>query len=128
MIYYIRKKKEENTMNWKELQFYVMIENRNTPVGRPTYGNIEFFNIFNSYRFRQGLDLFFSCNDSITKENLIEELKGLLYYCFGSKCEYEIYVKRLFDEKELTKIDVYHQILPNIDLLVNMILNSYKKL
>lgn len=86
-----------------------------------------YYNIFNSVKFRNALmDLKYRAR----KERLIdlrEKLRSILAYCFWCKAEYEVIIKGLFDTEE-HKIDVYSQIMPNIDKLYNYLLENWKNI
>lgn len=84
-----------------------------------------YYNIFNSIRFREALmHLKYTSKKDKTLDLKIE-LRQILAYCFWAKAEYEIIIKGLFDTTE-HKIDVYSQIIPNIDKLYNYLLENWK--
>ena len=85
-------------------------------------GKAYFFNIFDSSRLNDGLEKLPRDN----KEEFIKELNSLLRYCFWSKCEYEIYVTDAFHDQpnEITQIDVYEQLKPNLNILADYIWNN----
>lgn len=84
-----------------------------------------YYNIFNSVRFREALmDLKYRSK----KEKMLdlkEELRQILEYCFWCKAEYEVIIKGLFSTEE-HKVDVYSQIMPNIDKLYNYLLENWR--
>ena len=86
-----------------------------------------YYNIFSSVRFRNALmDLKYRAK----KEQLIdlrEELRSILAYCFWCKAEYEVIIKGLFSTEE-HKVDVYSQIIPNIDKLYDYLLENWKNI
>ena len=86
-----------------------------------------YYNIFNNVKFRNALmDLKYRAR----KEQLInlkEELRSILAYCFWCKAEYEVIIKGLFDTEE-HKVDVYSQIIPNIDKLYAYLLENWKNI
>ena len=84
------------------------------------------FNIFNSSRLIDGLKRKFDDNLDANREEFKKEVDSLLRYCFWCKCEYEIYVIDAFhdENKDYTKIDVYTQLKPNLDILVDYILKN----
>lgn len=81
---------------------------------------VENFNIFKNSRFLECLEKtlkhFKDTNDYEVFKN---ELKTDLMYCFWSKREYEISVGDAFENNldMFEKIDVYSQVLPNLDNL-----------
>lgn len=87
---------------------------------------IEDFNIFRSVKFTEGLQEILDKNDYTTFEDFVEKVRQELMYAFWSKCEYEVMIGDLFDTIE-TKIDIYDQVKPNIEILSKYILDNYKK-
>lgn len=85
------------------------------------------FNIFNSSKFNDCVNELIKKYSNFT--DFKEKLKKDLMYCFWSKSEYEIVVGGLFakEDKDLFKIDVYEQVLPNLDILVDYIINEVNK-
>ena len=85
------------------------------------------YDIFSNIKFLQGLQ---RINEEIDIVNDFEtfkvELDSVLRYCFWSKCEYEIYVKDAFHNEptEITKVDVYDQVKPNLEILANYIASN----
>ena len=79
-----------------------------------------YFNIFTNSRFldclEENLEEFKNNNDY---EKFKENLRTDLMYCFWSKREYEISVSDAFETNldMYEKIDVYSQVLPNLDNL-----------
>lgn len=80
------------------------------------------FNIFDSVNFLRGV------NEAIkvigNREEFKDKIDRELKYSFWSKCEYEIYVTDAFHDapNEISKIDVYDQVKPNLDILVDYII------
>ena len=98
------------------LKWYVLAHDFNTD-------EIVSFNIFNSISFTRRLE----CEIKHYKdfETFKEGLRGALFSVFASRVEYEIIcsgVVSLHDNEE--KIDVYQQVLPNLDILANYIINE----
>ena len=85
------------------------------------------FNIFNSAKFNDGVEKLL--NDFITFDDFKEKLKNELMYAFWCKSEYEIAVGGLFSKypAEFDKIDIYTQVLPNLDILAHYIIDFYNK-
>ena len=83
------------------------------------------FNIFNSVRFCKALNK--SLKNFVTMDKFKEELKSDLMYAFWSKREYEISVGDLCegDNCKYQKIDVYEQVLPNLDILAEYIIECH---
>ena len=81
------------------------------------------FDIFSNTRFKEGVDKlleeFISLDDF--KEKLDKELK----YNFWSRAEYEMMCSGLFDRNKAYKIDVYSQVVPNLDILAKYIIEKY---
>lgn len=87
---------------------------------------IEKFNIFRSINFTKWVDI--AIKKYETYEKFREDLRGALFYAFCSKAEYEIICKGLVSIKDNEfKIDVYEQVLPNLDILAKYILTEVNK-
>lgn len=88
--------------------------------------SIESFNIFNSITFNRCLER--SIKKYETFEKFKEDLRGDLFYAFGSKCEYEILCSGLTPKEDnVFKIDIYQQVLPNLDILAKYIIGEINK-
>lgn len=107
------------------------------------------FNIFDSSKFNDCLDKLMA--DEERMKDFKENLRRILSYCFWCKSEYEVMMSgfKYFNEKKFIeefegktaeevmdlyeqcvrakdyKIDVYSQVLPNIDILAEYILANY---
>ena len=77
----------------------------------PTDNKI-FYNIFDSYRFMNGLKDLKARARKDSNIDIESEVIYLLKYCFWSKAEYEVIVSGLF-RKEQYKIDAWKQIESN---------------
>ena len=91
------------------------------------------FNIFNNVRFLEelkriyiDLNCSFDSDIDVFKDRLMRSLR----YCFWCKTEYEIYVRDAFhdEDNEISKIDVYSQVLPNLDILADYIIKNEQEL
>ena len=106
----------------KELEYYVKNYNFNKK-------QLEDFNIFQNSKFIEGVEealtLYYD-NECSFYEQFKKDIQKELQYCFWSKREYEIFVGDAFEEdiSKYTKIDVYSQVLPNLDILCNYIINN----
>jgi len=85
------------------------------------------YNIFNNARLTEGIDELIA--NFITYEDFREKLKNLLMYCFWSKREYEIMATDLFEDDpgKWEKIDIYYQVLPNIDVIAKIIIDCHNE-
>ena len=109
----------------KKLKFewYVLNENFNHN------HSIEPYNIFNNIRVNEETNAL--CvkykRDKMTFKNFTEELRKIIMWEEWSRCEYEILVCGLFDDKRENekKIDCYEQVLPNIKILAKYVLEEY---
>ena len=103
----------------ENLEWYVLVHDFNTD-------EIEKFNIFRSINFTKWLNV--ALKEYETYEKFREDLRGALFYAFCSKAEYEIICRGLSAKfnKEF-KIDVYEQVLPNLDILAKYILTEINK-
>lgn len=100
-------------MKKKELKFYAMVYNWNSH-------KIEHTNVIRK-------DILTPLEKMIKKKATRTELKcrleSLLKYYYWSRAEYEIMAGDLFcNPDELEKIDVWFQLEPNIDLILDIIL------
>lgn len=87
-------------------------------------------NIFNNITFKESIDDAIKdyYTDGLSFEDFKQIVQNCLRYAFWSKREYELFIGDAFD-KDLSnyeKIDVYSQVLPNLNILTNYILNNYK--
>lgn len=89
-------------------------------------GKIKPWNIFNNvYVYEQTCRLCLQYKTlKMSLEEFTEELRKIIQWQEWSRVEYEILVKPIFDD-EWQKIDVYQQVLPNINILANYVLNTY---
>lgn len=62
-------------------------------------------------------------NKGLTRKEFKAKVRSALLYTFWSRCEYEVIVSDLFDKDE-TKIDAFWQVEPNLDVLVDYIINN----
>lgn len=103
------------------MKWYVLRYNFNS-------NEIENFNIFDHWRFTEDVENMLKKYENFNtfKENVKKEL---MYY-FWSKSEYEIIVGGLhieLDWENFKKIDIYSQVLPNLDILCKYIIDEYNK-
>lgn len=80
------------------------------------------------------LPYFRRCYDScrkkdrpVTKEQWMEFVRQNGMYMFWSKCEYEIIVSQWPPTDKSSKVDVWQQIEPNLDLIVKLLMEEYTK-
>ena len=101
------------------LKWYVLIHNFNTD-------EIMRFNIFDSMNFTKCAER--AVKKYINYETFKEDVRGALFHAFCSKVEYEIICKGLVSKEDNEfKIDVYEQVLPNLDILAKYILTEINK-
>lgn len=101
------------------LKWYVLIHDFNKD-------EIKNFNIFDSGKFIRGINIALKDYDSYGKFK--EDVRGALFYAFCSKAEYEIICKGLVSKEDNEfKIDVYKQVLPNLDILARYIITEANK-
>ena len=86
---------------------------------------IEPFNIFSNVTFKQDVDKLLE--EFITFDDFKEKLDGALKYSFMSRAEYEIMCSGLFDRHKAYKIDVYTQVVPNLDVLAKYIIEEHNR-
>jgi hypothetical protein len=109
-------RKEIMVMEW-----YVLNYNFNTK-------RIENFNIFRNIRFTEFLPQYVNGYEqgTLTYDQLKEAIRRELMSAFWSRREYEILVGDAFETNlnNYEKIDVYRQVLPNLETLVKYILDN----
>lgn len=66
-------------------------------------------------------------NRPVTKEQWVEFVKQHGMYMFWAKCEYEIIVSQWPPTDKSSKVDVWQQIEPNLDLIVKLLMEEYQK-
>ena len=87
---------------------------------------VEAFNIFNSINFNYWCEK--AIKDYKDYKQFKEDLRGALFYAFGSKVEYEIICAGVVAKHgNEFKIDIYEQVLPNLDILAKYILTEVNK-
>lgn len=86
------------------------------------------FNIFDSIRFSEFLEKDFEDykENGRNYETFKEEVRKDLMSAFWSKREYELFIGDAFDTNidNYEKVDVYSQVLPNLDILVKYIIDN----
>ena len=83
-----------------------------------------YFNIFNNIRFLETVE--YALDNYIDKKDFKEKIDTGLKSVFWSRREYELFIGDAFEENldMYKKIDAYSQIKPNLDILVDYILNN----
>ena len=86
----------------------------------PNFKKIEFFNIFDHWKFREEIER--ALKKSKTREELEKAVKSELMYAFWSKCEWETLITSFPEKEDVTiKVDVYWQVINNFDRFVDYI-------
>ena len=96
---------------------------------------LEDFNIFRNWKFIEGVqeavDKYFTYPETLDEDiydydAFKEDIRKELQYCFWSKREYEVFIGDAFetDLSKYEKVDIYSQVLPNLDILCNYILDT----
>ena len=91
---------------------------------------IEIYNIFNHKKFKEECINIFENHrneDNYDYDKMKRDIKSLLMYYFWSKCEYEIILSDWPSSKDFKKekIDVYDQVILNIDAFISSTLTQY---
>ena len=95
----------------RELVWNVFYHNSNAK-------KIEFFNIFDHWKFREGVEK--ALKKSKTREELERAVKSELMCCFWSKYEWEVLITTFpANEDETIKVDVYWQVINNFDRFID---------
>ena len=88
-------------------------------------------NIFNNIRFSESVkrDIYEYQMNNFTYDEFKESIRIGLMSAFWSKREYELFIGDAFDTNidNYEKIDVYSQVLPNLDILVDYILSNIEE-
>ena len=106
----------EHEDNKENFQWYVLMWDVNL---RETV----MFNIFNNWKFCQ--DVKKLLDTELQYNTFVEKLRREISYYFWSKSEYEIYVGDSEPPRYIQKVDVYNQLLPNLNNLAEYIINTY---
>ena len=90
---------------------------------------LEYYNIFNNVRFSEGIEDILNTLRLYPDrwyEDFKEAVKIKLMSAFWCRREYELSIGDAFDDDldNYEKIDIYSQVLPNLDHLCNYILNE----
>jgi hypothetical protein len=102
-----------------------MSENKKEFVWNVFYHNsnkhkIEFFNIFDHWRFRESVEN--ALKKSKTRDELEKKIKSELFYFFCSKYEWEALITSFpANDDETIKVDVYWQVINNFDRFIDYI-------
>lgn len=75
------------------------------------------WNVFNHGTFKKEVDTLLK--EKIDKDGFSEKLKREVMYYFWSKCEYEIILSPWIGRADVTKIDIYDQIMMNFGSFVD---------
>lgn len=108
----------------ENLKWYVLRKDFNTD-------KIEQFNIFDHWKFTEAIEEALKKYENF--DTFKENVKKELMYYFWCKSEYEILITDLFVDIEklewddFEKIDIYSQVLPNLDILCRYIIEEYNK-
>ena len=110
----------------RKLEFYVL----NYDFNKKELYNM---NIFNNCKFIEGIKEAVNKYTSLSAYNynsFKEDIQKELQYAFWCKREYELFIGDAFETNldNYEKVDVYSQVLPNLDLLCNYILDNMKYL
>lgn len=85
---------------------------------------IEKFNIFNSFRFLESIKKSYKKYEKYKDYEMFkEDIRHDLMFAYMSKVEFEILCSDLIG-KTTSKIDVYTQVLPNLDILCRYIIKK----
>lgn len=91
--------------------------------------NIEAFNIFEHYGFRD--DLIGAIKEYDNKEEFLKYLKSSLMHFFWTKYEWEILIcpySSSIEDYECEKVDVYDQVMNNWDIFSEYVWKNKKEL
>lgn len=111
-----------NKLKYREtdgMKWYVLCHEFN-------HDQIELFNIFDSYYFSENIKK--ALKKYVDFETFKKEVETALSYSFMSKSECEIIVSGLFPRDDNSfKIDIYDQVILNLDILAKYIIEEYNK-
>lgn len=108
---------EQNNGNKFDLQWYVLRYDINK-------NDLVYFNIFNYWKLVDAIDEQLSKN--FDYDDFVEFLKSELMYTFCSRSENEIVVGDIIEPHNLKKIDIYDQLIPNIEILADYIMDTWR--
>lgn len=83
---------------------------------------IEKFDIFKHSTFSSTVEKLLK--EFVTYDDFKEKVRKELSYCYRTRAEYEILVSSIFNNSE-TKIDIYDQVEPNLDILCHYIIDYW---
>lgn len=110
-----------------ELEYYAFVYDWNTK-------SLDWVNILGDRYKERLVKALKTKNEELSVTNrreLRENLRGYLFYHYASRAEYEILVGDLFSGldpakyvDEMVKMDVYDQVIMNLDMIVDYIINE----
>lgn len=127
-------------------EYYAMVwdSNKNSPKSWNIYHNIPFrdaaIKAVKKYDRAPGKYKTHICVNQNARINLygldafVHEIKSMLMWQFWARCEYELlisdfppHIDKETNEERKYKIDVYNQVVPNVEVIANDLLRQYRK-
>ena len=108
---------KQNNGNRFDLEWYVLRYDINKR-------EIVYFNIFDYWRLVEEIDS--QLSENFDYDDFVDFLKKELRYFFSSRSENEIAVGDTEVPRTLQRIDIYDQLIPNIDILADYIMDTWR--
>lgn len=108
---------EQNNGNEIGLEWYVLRYDINKK-------DLVYFNIFNYWKLVDAIDK--QLSENFDYDVFVVFLKSELMYTFCSRSENEIVVGDIIEPHNLEKIDIYDQLIPNIEILADYIMDTWR--
>lgn len=86
---------------------------------------IEKWNIFENSTFNSFIEK--ALKEFVTYDDFKEKVRKELSYYYRTRAEHEILVSSIFNDDE-TKIDIYDQVVPNLDILCHYIIDYWNNM
>lgn len=108
---------EQNNGNEIGLEWYVLRYDINK-------NDLVHFNIFNYWKLVDAIDK--QLSENFDYDDFVEFLKSELMYIFHARSQNEIAVGDIIEPYNLKKIDIYDQLIPNIEILADYIMDTWR--
>ena len=108
---------EQNNGNKFDLEWYVLRYDINK-------NDLVYFNIFNYWKLVDAIDE--QLSENFDYDDFVKFLENELMYAFYSRSENEIVVGDIIEPHNLEKIDIYDQLIPNIEILADYIMDTWR--
>ena len=108
---------KQNNGNKFDLEWYVLRYDINKR-------KIIYFNIFDYWKLVEEIDSHLS--ENFDYDDFVDFLETELSYYFWARSENEVAVGDTVEPRTLQKIDIYDQLIPNIEILADYIMDTWR--